>query len=294
MTTVAAPCVELIPIDRITIINSRHRSKRSCRDMRDSLSAVGLKQPITVARRTDGELPRYDLVCGQGRLEAYQGLAETHIPALVIEADVAECLLKSLVENIARRKASALEIFHDIGAMQVRGYSYAQIARKTGLNYDYVLAIAHLVEHGEHRLLKAVERGQIPINVAMVIAEADDEALQHALQEAYDKGELRGQSLLAARQVATRRRQGGKDTRSGPAPKKVSSGDVVRDYQRDIDRKRLLIDRANQTRDRLLFVIEALRTLLADDNFANLMQVEGLDSLPRKLAERIQPAMVLP
>jgi ParB family chromosome partitioning protein len=35
-------------------------------------------------------------------------------------------------------------------------------------------------------------------------------------------------------------------------------------------------------------VTEALRTLLSDDNFRNLLRAEGLETLPRKLAERIQ------
>lgn len=62
--------------------------------------------------------------------------------------------------------------------MQLCGYTYADIARKTGLDYDYVLSIARLLEKGEQRLLQAVEAGLIPINVAMVIADADDAALQ--------------------------------------------------------------------------------------------------------------------
>ena len=131
--------------------------------------------------------------------------------------------------------------------------------------------------------------GHIPINVAMVIADADDAALQNALQEAYDKGELRGNSLLVARQVAVRRRQSGKAARSGPSGHVVSSSDVVTAYKNDTDRKRRLIQRANLTRDRLLLVTEALRTLLADANFVKLLQAEHLETLPRKLAERIQP-----
>ena len=47
--------------------------------------------------------PRYDLVCGEGRLEAFRMLDETEIPAVVIDAAEADCLVMSLVENLARR-----------------------------------------------------------------------------------------------------------------------------------------------------------------------------------------------
>ena len=79
--------IELIPIDRITVINPRVRNRKSFKDIVENIDAIGLKKPITVARRDGPDGPRYDLVCGQGRLEAYQSLGETMIPAIVREAD---------------------------------------------------------------------------------------------------------------------------------------------------------------------------------------------------------------
>ena len=99
--------IELIPIDRITIINPRVRNHKSFKDIVENIDTIGLKKPITVARRDDPDGPRYDLVCGQGRLEAYQSLGEAMIPAIVREADTEECLLQSLVENCARRRHDA-------------------------------------------------------------------------------------------------------------------------------------------------------------------------------------------
>jgi ParB family transcriptional regulator, chromosome partitioning protein len=281
--------VEIIPVDSVNVLNPRARNKRVFKEMMDSVAAVGLKQPITVARRDSGEGPRYDLVCGQGRLEAYQALGQREIPALVINADLHDCLLKSLVENCARRKHSALDIFHDISGMRRRGYTQAEIAKKTGLNYQYVRDINRLIDRGEQRLLKAVEAGQIPVSVAIVIAEADDAKIQHALQEAYDKGDLRGSSLLTARRLAAQRLHQGKGlSKTGGRTQKATPNAIIRAYRQDADRKRLLIRKAEVTRDRLIFVTEAFRALLADENFFNLLRAEGLETLPRKLAERIQ------
>ena len=37
----------------------------------------------------------------------------------------------------------------------------------------------------------------------------------------------------------------------------------------------------------LLFIVGALRQLLADENFTTLLRAEGLDTLPQYLAERV-------
>lgn len=71
MTELPSQKVEMIPIDRITIVNPRVRNKRSFRDIIDNIAQLGLKKPITVSRRVEAGGPFYDLVCGQGRLEAF-------------------------------------------------------------------------------------------------------------------------------------------------------------------------------------------------------------------------------
>jgi len=55
-----------------------------------------------------------------------------------------------------------------------------------------------------------------------------------------------------------------------------------------VDRKRLLIRKAEATKNRLIFMTEAARKLLADENFVTLLRAEGLDTLPRNLAARIE------
>ena len=41
---------------------------------------------------------------------------------------------------------------------------------------------------------------------------------------------------------------------------------------------------------RLLFIAGALRRLIADENFTTLLRAEGLDSIPKYVAERIVTA----
>ncbi len=101
--------VTLIPISEIAILNPRSRNHVTFEAIVASIRAVGLKKPISVNRRAeisdDGR--RYDLICGQGRLEAFQALGEEAIPAIVSELTKEECLLRSLAENIARRRGSS-------------------------------------------------------------------------------------------------------------------------------------------------------------------------------------------
>ena len=202
--------VEWIPLDRITIVNPRTRNKRVFKEIVDNIAQVGLKRPITVTRRMEADGPFYDLVCGQGRLEAYRALGQGEVPALVVSADAEDCLIASLVENCARRQHSAIDLLQDIGGMRERGHSLPQIARKTGLTLEYVSGVARLLEQGEQRLLRSVEARAIPLSVAVEIADAEEHDVQRALQLAYEKGTLRGRKLLAAKRIVEDRRRRGK------------------------------------------------------------------------------------
>src|SRR5450759_1951347 len=286
-----AEAVEMVSIDRITVINPRVRNKKIFKQITSNIAELGLKRPITVTRREDTDGPRYDLICGQGRLEAYQVLGQREIPALVVEADTEDCLVMSLVENLARRQHRAIDLLHDIEGLKRRGYSDAAIARKTDLTTEYVKGVIRLLEKSEHRLLSDVEAGQIPVSIAVDIAAADDEDVQIILQQAYEKKLLRGHKLIAARRLIEQRRRRGKGVQINGKRREraLSSNALVRAYREDVDRKRLLVKKAGTTRDRLIFVTEAVRKLLVDENFVTLLRAEGLDTLPRNLAERMQP-----
>lgn len=68
----------------------------------------------------------------------------------------------------------------------------------------------------------------------------------------------------------------------------MSSEALVRAYEKEADRQRLLIRKAEITQDRLLFVVEATRTLLNDENFVTLLRAENLSTMPRPLANLIE------
>jgi ParB family transcriptional regulator, chromosome partitioning protein len=281
--------VETIPVDQIAFPNPRSRNSKAFQEMVESISSVGLKKPITVSRsrKKNGGRP-FELVCGQGRLEAYISLGASEIPAIIDDVDEADSMIMSLVENLARRQHRPLELLHDISRLGKQGYSTAEIAAKTGLSCEYVHSVRHLLEEGEERLLTAVEAGQIPLTIATIIAEAEGDDVQAALAQAYQEGHLRGKKLLAAKRIVAQRRRRGKTMTLQSRPgrqSRISSTALVRAYKKEADRQRLMIRRAEITQHRLLFLVEAMRTLLADGNFSNLLRAEGLMTMPRPLAD---------
>jgi ParB family chromosome partitioning protein len=171
----------------------------------------------------------------------------------------------------------------------------SEIAGKTGLSYEYVAGVTHLLENGEERLLRAVESGLIPISVAIAIAQAEDHDVQAALQSAYENKLLRGRKLIAARRLVETRRRRGKALRStDDRPKRpVSTEALVRAYTEDADRKRALVRRSEAAKARLTFITEALRTLIDDDGFFVLLEEEGLSTLPENLGTRIPDPRVI-
>jgi ParB family chromosome partitioning protein len=289
MTKAPNEKVHLIPIDRIRVVNPRERNVRKFRDIVDSISHVGLKRPITVARvANNGAEEHFDLVCGQGRLEAFKLLDQTEVPAVIIEASEEDCFLMSLVENLARRQHSSLELMRDLGALSDRGYSVIQIGEKTGLSREYVHSILDLMKNGEERLIAAVERNQIPITVAMDIASCEGNELQEALTDAYARNELRGTRLKTAMRIAQTRQRRGKALKAqkgGPRQRKISARAMVRAYKQETERQRAMIMKADITERRLLFIVSALKEVFNDENFVTLLRAEGLETLPRQIAD---------
>lgn len=280
--------VQLVPIDQIRIINARSRSRTKFREIMENISMVGLKKPITVSRREGNE--GFDLVCGQGRLEAYIACGASEIPALIVEKSLEDRLLCSLVENLTRRTPTCLELARDLVGLKERGHSLSSIAMLTGVSESYVAQLIRLIENGEDRLVAAVERGDIPITSAIEIATFDSAALQRSLQDAYDCGKLRGRSLLKIRRLIEERRSRGKDLgHSGSRKYKAPSPqDLIRALRKEAQKQELLVKKSRHCEQQLRFVVSALKDLMRNEHFVTLLRAEKLDAMPKYLNELIQ------
>ena len=72
---------------------------------------------------------------------------------------------------------------------------------------------------------------------------------------------------------------------SGQQP---SADSYVNAYRREAQRQKALVRRATVAEERLVFIVAALKDLIADENFVNLLRVENLGTMPEYLAERIK------
>ena len=285
----------MIPIDRITVVNPRLRNKKVFKGIVENIAEVGLKRPITVTSRHGEDGPLYDLVCGQGRLEAFRQLGQLEVPALIVTADQEDCFVASLVENCARRQHQAVDLLQDILGMRGRGYSDNEIAAMTGLSANYVYIVGRLLERGERRLVAAVEAGYLPISVALEICEADDQGVQAALHKAYEENLLRGRALIAARRLVEVRKRSGKAAKLNRLVGKdaaTTPEGLVKAFQEDTERKRMMIRKTEATRNRLVFIVEALSQLSNDETFVAILEDEGLATIPARLADRIHKVRI--
>lgn len=284
--------IRIVPMDQIRILNPRSRNKKGFAGLVENITAVGLKRPVTVVEvplNENGQ--RYDLICGQGRYEALRAIGEQQIPCIVVTADESDRYLISLVENLARRKHSNVDLLNAVRDLEDRGYTVSQIAQKISLDPTYIRCILGLLKDGEKRLIDAVERGVISIDLAYTISKLGDDEIQKAMTDAYNAGTLRGDQLMQIRKLVSIRQKFGKGygkwTRRGDKPSPKS---LLRAYQAEVRRQQMIVKKADLNQQRMLFVTTALRRLMADENFRTLLRAEGINDMPKPLADQLRGA----
>jgi ParB family chromosome partitioning protein len=274
--------IKAIRISDITVLNSRERSQTGFKELETSIANLGLKKPITVSNRARSGT--YELVCGEGRIEAFAALGQREIPAIVVDAPTEDCLLMSLIENIARRRHSPLELVSEIGRL-AKHYRTNEIAAKLDLRPEYIRAICHLLKHGDEGLLSAVERGVVPPTLAMEIAKAKSPRLQGALLETHVTERHTSKQIATMRRLVERRQR---QARSEPAKQQqINPVALVAAYRQETDRQKLVAKKADLAQGRLTFIVNALRMLLSERMFVTLLREESLDKLPLPILRRI-------
>lgn len=148
--------------------------------------------------------------------------------------------------------------------------------------------IIKLLDRGEERLLNAVENNKIPLNVALQIVETPDSEIQRVLQEAYEQGIIKGNKLNQIQKIIEVRKRSGKNFRSGSRTHKpLSPADLNKIYEQEINRKMLLIRKADKVESTLIFLTESFRNLLNNQNFINLLKAENLEKVPQFISEKV-------
>jgi ParB family chromosome partitioning protein len=120
-------------------------------ELAESISELGLIQPIIVRRTKDGldkSVPswntseRFQLVAGERRLRAHKELGRTEIKAIVIEAADEELAVMALAENVDRADLADYEISKAINRAESEFKNRAKMAKAIGMGrtdlYRYI------------------------------------------------------------------------------------------------------------------------------------------------------------
>ena len=281
--------IKMIPIESIRILNPRYRDQKKFQAIIQSIKNLGLKKPIKVSLRTaqEGDEPGYDLVAGQGRIEACLALGFKEIAAIVVSVSKGDRLLMSLAENMARRFPSPMDMVSEIQRLKGEGYSNVVIGEKLDIDHTLVGGLLTLMKDGEVRLVEAAMQNKIPIGVAIDIAKTDGVEAQKELLKAYEAGQLNQFSIRTLKRLMEQRRVLGKKPCRGPKkPTGVTADGFVSAYQREIQRQKSFIRKARVFDAKLVFLISAFQQLMKDENFTNLLKAEGLLTMPKYLADK--------
>ncbi len=281
----------MIPIERIRVLNPRPRDKKKFEQIIQSIKNLGLKKPIQVSLRSaeEGTEPGYDLVCGQGRMEAFLALGHKEIPAIVVEVSREERLLRSLVENMARRLPSRLALMNEIERLKADGYSNVEIGKKLDIADGTVGGYIALKKAGEERLLDAAINGKIPLGVAMDIAKADSPELQRELLKGFESKDLNQFAIRTVKRLIDQRRFVGKgrDTDADKKKSRTNADSLINAFKRESQKQRLMVKKARLCDAKLVITVTALGKLLGDENFFNLLRAESLADIPQYLQDKL-------
>jgi len=281
----------MIPIERIRVLNPRPRDKKKFEQIIQSIKNLGLKKPIQVSLRSaeEGTEPGYDLVCGQGRMEAFLALGHKEIPAIVVEVSREERLLRSLVENMARRLPSRLALMNEIERLKAEGYSNVEIGKKLDIADGTVGGYIALKKAGEERLLDAAINGKIPLGVAMDIAKANSPELQRELLKGFESKELNQFAIRTVKRLIDQRRFVGKgrDTEADKKKSRTNADSLINAFKRESQKQKLMVKKARLCDAKLVITVTALGKLLGDENFFNLLRAESLADIPQYLQDKL-------
>lgn len=147
-------------------------------ELADSISAVGLLQPVVVRRIGAG---RFELIMGERRWRACQLAGIDRIPAIVRETSDDEMLREALMENLHREQLNPLEeaaayqqLLDDFSA------THEELARKVGRSRPHISNTIRLLNLPP-AVQKRVAAGVLTAGHARALLGVDEPGLQEQL-----------------------------------------------------------------------------------------------------------------
>lgn len=269
---------EEVPVDKIKVINPRNREAEQFDMNVQSIDHVGLMKPIRVNDKFLDRTGMYELICGEGRLQAHQRLKRPTVLAEVITCTRKDAYLQSLVENLARTKPGSMSFARELKRLHDEGWNFEQIARVALKTESYIKDYIRLVEQGEERLIQGVEQGIFPIKFAMQVSASENGHLQNLLMDAFDEGIVTTANFAQARRIIVARSRSGKEKRK--TAEQYTVDQLKQDIVEATKTKVSYVREAKGKESRFLTLLTGINELWQDPVLVNLLQEERLAERP--------------
>jgi ParB family chromosome partitioning protein len=269
---------EQVPVDKIKVINPRDREAEQFAMNVQSISNVGLMKPIRVNDKFLERTGLYELVCGEGRLQAHQRLGRNTVLAEVVTCNRKEALLQSVIENLARMKHGSMSFARELKRMHDEGLDYAEIAHFACRTEAYIRDYIRLVEQGEERLIQGVEQGVFPIRFAMQVAAAESGHLQNLLMDAFDEGIVTTTNFAQARRIILARARSGKEKRK--TAEQYTVNQLKQDIAEATKTRVSYVREAKGKESRFLSLLDGIHALWRDAELLRILGEEHLLARP--------------
>jgi ParB family chromosome partitioning protein len=238
--------ITLIPVDEIKFFVRRSRASAPYARLKESIKEIGLKIPISVRdisswpradrrRQEDGGHYKYEVICGQGRLQAFRDLRIDRIPAVVHDIAEVEIVGRFLAENVMRKKLSWVEkaqlIKYDVDV----GATPEEIAAKYFISRNHVMKYLRILKGASKAVRELAKNDELSINEAEVLTTLPAEDQDIVVEVLKDEG-LSNDSLRPLVDMAKERTKGGKLTK-GDLKQRVA--DMKRERRESRDKLKL-------------------------------------------------------
>lgn len=256
-----------IPTKEIKFFVRRARPKAGFERMKQSIQRDGLKVPIQVRKVRGG----YELIAGQGRLQAFRELRAEKIPAYVLDVEAKEVVGRFLAENVMRRKLPWLDkaklikgeidrIGHDLTKAEME-----DVATRYSITTGHVAKMLKILQNVSPNVSKTLDdlTVQEAAELTSLPAKGQDIVIQSMAEEGLEASQL-GAVLSKAKEL----------TQDGGELSKTALKASLKRVGEDLDRQRkqLKLYRLHHA-----LGVANLQMLLSGKSFRNAVKREGIN-----------------
>lgn len=190
-----------LKIDQIEANPNQPRTqfdKKSLEDLSESITEVGVLQPILVQKVAD----KYEVVAGERRLRAAQMAGLEEIPSVIVNLSEEDLSRIAIIENVQREDLNPMEESQAYHELQQRfGYTQEQLSEQIGKSRPYIANLLRL-QKLPNQIQALIRDGKINISQAKILLSIKDEKEQ--LKRALEISEL-GSTVRETQRKVSRR-----------------------------------------------------------------------------------------